>query len=64
MHEHVHLAEEVAQLPAIHQVVGKRLVDAEYANAKIRHRQIRQEEICDAAQSTGECYHENHHQVA
>lgn len=64
VHEHVHLAKKVAKLPAVHQVVGKSLIDAEYAHAKIRHRQIRQEEICDAAQPTGERHHENHHQVA
>lgn len=38
VHKHVHLAEKVAQLPAVHQVVGERLVDAEYAHAEVRHR--------------------------
>lgn len=64
VHEHVHLAEEITQLPAVHQVVGECLVDAEYAHAKVRYRQVCQEEICDAAQPTGERHHENHHQVA
>jgi len=64
VHEHIHLAEEVTQLPAVHQVIGERLVDAEYAHAKVRHRQIRQKEVRDAAQPTRECHHENHHQIA
>jgi len=64
VHEHVHFAEKVAQLPAVHQVVGERLIDAEYAYAKVRHRQVRQEEVCNTAQPTGERHHENHHQVA
>lgn len=63
VHEHVHFAEEVAQLPAVHQIVGERLVDAEYAHAEVRDRQISQEEVRDAAQPAGERHHEDHHQV-
>lgn len=63
VHEHVHFTEEIAKLPAVHQVVGERLVDAEYAHAEVRDRQIGQEEIRDTAQPTGEHHHQDHHQV-
>lgn len=49
MHKHVHLTEKIAQLPAVHQVVGERLVDAEYAHAEVGHRQVCQKEVRDAA---------------
>jgi len=38
VHEHVHFAEEIAQLPTVHQIVGECLVHAEYAHAEIRNR--------------------------
>lgn len=63
VHVHVHFAEEIAQLPAVHQVIRERLVDAEYAHAEVGHRQIRQEEVRDAAQPSGKRHHEDHHQV-
>lgn len=61
VHEHVHLAEEVTQLPAVHQIIGECLINAEYAHAKISYRQIRQEEIRDAAQSSRERHDKDHH---